>query len=194
MPRGEHDRPSGLSPHERTQEALKTLEDGIDAILTGDSFADYLRTMARFHSYSASNIALIRWQAPEASRVAGYRKWLELGRQVKKGEKGIKILVPHKHKIADEDGEEERFIVSSFGVGSVFDVSQTEGPPLPQPPQVVFVAGASDPGMRLYGTLATRSCSRSMLMARACGSRAVPCLPSTGSATSTETRSAVPGS
>ena len=150
MPRGEHDRQGGLSPHERTQEALKTLEEGIDAILTGEAFADYLRTVARFHSYSAGNIALIKWQAPFARQVAGYRRWQELGRQVKKGEKGIKILVPHKHKIIEEDEEEGHFVVSSWGVGSVFDVSQTEGPPLPEPPQVVFVAGASDPGMRLY--------------------------------------------
>src|SRR5947209_15248231 len=99
MPRGEHDRPGGLSPHERTATALKTLEEGIDAILTGEAFADYLRTMARFHAYSAGNIALIKFQAPFASRVAGYHRWQELGRQVKKGEKAIKILVPHKRKI-----------------------------------------------------------------------------------------------
>lgn len=49
MPRGEHDRRGGLSPHERTEEAPKTLEEGIDAILTGEAFAAYLRTMARFH-------------------------------------------------------------------------------------------------------------------------------------------------
>jgi len=69
---------------------------------------------------------------------------------VKKGERGIRILVPHKRKITDEAEEEERFIVSSFGVGSVFDISQTKGPPIPEPPQVLFVPGASDPGMRLY--------------------------------------------
>jgi N-terminal domain of anti-restriction factor ArdC len=151
MPRGEHDRPGGLPPHEKTQEALKTLEAGIDAILTGESFAEYLCTMARFHSYSAGNIALIRFQHHEATRVAGYRKWLELGRQVKKGERGIKILVPYKYRTKSEEGNEEETVsLRGFGVGSVFDVSQTEGPPLPEPPQVVFVAGATDSGMRLY--------------------------------------------
>jgi antirestriction protein ArdC len=151
MPRGELDRPGGLSPQEKTQEALKTLEEGIDAILTGESFAEYLCTMARFHSYSAGNIALIRFQHHEATRVAGYRKWLELGRQVKKGERGIKILVPYKHRIQpEEEDNEARVILRGFGVGSVFDVSQTEGPPLPEPAKPVVVAGASDVGMRLY--------------------------------------------
>jgi len=151
MPRAETDHRGGLSPREKTQEALKQLEAGIDAILGSESFADYLRTMARFHSYSAGNIALIQFQRPDATRVAGYQKWQELGRQVKKGEKGIKILVPHKRKVTpEEDDEDAHFVVSSFGVGTVFDISQTGGPPLLEPPQVVFVAGASDPGMRLY--------------------------------------------
>ncbi|MDQ2744220.1 MAG: ArdC-like ssDNA-binding domain-containing protein, partial [Chloroflexota bacterium] len=86
--------------------ALQTLEQGIDSILTSDSFADYLRTMARFHSYSASNVALILTQRPDASRVAGYRRWQDLGRQVNKGEKGIHILVPHKRRITAEKEED----------------------------------------------------------------------------------------
>jgi hypothetical protein len=150
MPRGEYEK--GPSPQERTQDALKTLERGIDAILSSDTFADYLRTMARFHHYSAGNIILIRYQKPEATQVAGYQRWKELGRQVKKGERGIKILVPYIRRRNEEEseGREESRVLSGFGVGTVFDVSQTEGPPLPEPPTVVFVEGASDPGMRLY--------------------------------------------
>lgn len=77
--------------------------------------------MARFHSHSAGDVALIPFQRRDATRVAGYQRWKELGRQVKKGERGIKILVPHKRKITDKTEDQERFVVSSFGVGSVFD-------------------------------------------------------------------------
>ncbi len=111
-------------------------------------------------------MGLILTQAPEATRVAGYKKWQELGRQVRKGEKGITILVPHKrrqsrdHQDADEHKEEgtttERTVftsVSGFGIGRVFDVLQTDGDPLPEPPRPEVVDGASDTGMRLYADL-----------------------------------------
>lgn len=96
-------------------------------------------------------MGLIRAQRPEATRVAGYRKWLELGRQVRKGEQGIKILVPFKHKatVVQEDGE-DAFVVKGFGLGTVFDVAQTDGDPLPDPPAVEHIDGASDRGMRLF--------------------------------------------
>jgi hypothetical protein len=96
-------------------------------------------------------MGLIRAQRPDATRVAGYRKWLELGRQVKKGEQGIKILVPFKHKatVGPED-DEDNVVVKSFGVGTVFDVAQTDGDPLPDPPTVEHIGGASDRGMRLF--------------------------------------------
>jgi antirestriction protein ArdC len=152
MPRGEHGPRYGELPREeRLKDALQALEHGIDSILSGESFASYLQTLARFHSYSFGNVLLIRAQRPEATRVAGYRKWLELGRQVKKGEQGIKILVPFKHKaaVAEEDGE-DTFVVKGFGVGTVFDVAQTDGDPLPDPPVVERIGGASDRGMRLF--------------------------------------------
>src|SRR2546425_218781 len=96
MPRGEHEPHGGeRSAGGKVREALETLEHGIDSILTSERFGEYLKTLARFHSYSFSNVLLIRMQRPDATRVAGYRKWQELGRQVKKGERGIAILVPH---------------------------------------------------------------------------------------------------
>lgn len=167
MQRGEHERPaSSPEQDDRLQTALQTLEQGIDSILSSEGFAAYLATMARFHSYSSSNIALILNQAPEATRVAGYKKWQELGRQVRKGEKGIVILVPHKrrssrdHQDVDEHKEEETTTertvftsVSGFGIGRVFDVVQTDGDPLPEPPRPEVVDGASDTGMRLYADL-----------------------------------------
>ena len=130
----ERNRYQGEDPRERVSAALATLERGIDGILDSQSFADYLATMARFHHYSAGNILLIHLQQPDATQVAGYQRWKQLGRQVKLGEKGIKILVPHARKVSDEETDEEQVIVRSFGLGSVFDISQTEGKPLPEPP------------------------------------------------------------
>jgi antirestriction protein ArdC len=167
MPRGEHaPQPGQGEQGDQLQAALQTLEAGIDSILSSEGFAAYLATMARFHSYSPSNVALILTQAPEATRVAGYKKWQELGRQVRKGEKGIVILVPHKrrqsrdHQDVDEHKEEETTTertvftsVSGFGIGRVFDVLQTDGDPLPEPPRPEVVDGASDTGMRLYADL-----------------------------------------
>jgi antirestriction protein ArdC len=135
---------------------MERLEQGIDAILTSENFAAYLRMMANLHQYSFGNVLLIYTQCPSASMVAGYRRWQELGRQVRRGEKGITILVPLKHHIKPEEVEDERearWIIRGFGVGTVFDVAATDGPPVPQPPEVALIEGASDPGMRLYADL-----------------------------------------
>ncbi|MBI2764861.1 MAG: hypothetical protein HYX53_02990 [Chloroflexi bacterium] len=69
-------------------------------------------------------------QRPDATYVAGFNAWLKLGRHVRKGEKGIKIMVPLARKVTNDDGEEERR-VTGFGTGHVFDVNQTDGDPLP---------------------------------------------------------------
>jgi hypothetical protein len=76
------------------------LEQGIDTILTEDEFTRYLHLMSRLPHYSAGNLALIYAQCPDATHVAGYRRGQELGRQVRKGEKGITILVPIGIKIS----------------------------------------------------------------------------------------------
>ena len=112
---------------------MELLEAGINQILDSESFADYLRAMSRFHSYSANNVMLIRWQFPGATKVASYPKWKALGRQVRKGEKGILIFVPFKRKFEDDDGNEFT-VVKGFGTGYVFDISQTDGDPLPTVP------------------------------------------------------------
>jgi len=120
----------------RVQAALSTLEAGIDKILTSDGFADYLRLQSKFHQYSANNTLLILAQRPEASKVAGYRKWQEMDRQVRKGEKAIKIFVPHTYRDKDDLDEQgrPREKISGFGIGNVFDIQQTDGEPLPAPP------------------------------------------------------------
>jgi len=120
---------------EKMRDALAMLERGIAAILDGDEFARYLATLARFHMYSPNNVALIHAQRSAATRVAGYRAWQTLGRQVKKGEQGIRIVVPHRARIApEEESGQDVQMITGWGVGFVWDVDQTVGEPLAVPP------------------------------------------------------------
>lgn len=143
------------SPRERVAAAMQTLEQGVESIVDGEDFRRFLTVVARFHTYSFGNTFLIAMQRPDATRVAGYRKWQELGRQVKKGEQGIKILVPHKLRVQPSETEEDekRTIVTSFGVGTVFDIAQTEGEALPEPPVAREIRESTDAGTSLFGHL-----------------------------------------
>ena len=112
---------------------LKQLEAGKSQTLTA-----YLAAMARFHSYSFGNILAIARQRPTASRVAGFSTWKELGRFVKRGEKGIQILAPivgHRRTKNDQEqqtDEKPRPVLIGFRAVYVFDVAQTEGADLPE--------------------------------------------------------------
>ncbi|MCA9643799.1 MAG: hypothetical protein KC492_24065, partial [Myxococcales bacterium] len=75
-------------------EILQRLEDAVAAIHDSESFRRWLDVSSRFHHYSLSNQLLITMQRPDATRVAGFHAWRKLGRQVRKGEKGIAIMVP----------------------------------------------------------------------------------------------------
>ncbi|CAN5720936.1 hypothetical protein BH23CHL2_BH23CHL2_19640 [soil metagenome] len=124
---------------ERLQEAFELLEAGVDEIVTSDGFQQYLEMMSRFHRYSYSNVLMIMAQKPDATRLAGYRQWQQLGRQVKRGERGIRILAPYRRRIVEQPGDDEEdeaatYVTRGFGVATIFDVSQTEGEPLPEPP------------------------------------------------------------
>jgi hypothetical protein len=94
-----------------------------------------LAVAARFHRYSPNNVLLILAQRPEAAQVAGYRTWKSLGRQVRKGERGIAILAPVVAKRTDEQvtepDQEQGRVLRGFRVTHVFDVDQTDGPELP---------------------------------------------------------------
>ena len=94
-----------------------------------------LEVAARFHTYSTNNQLLIYLQCPQATRVCGYRAWQRLGRQVRKGERGIQILAPcRKVKAVENEGadETERVqVLTGFRVVHVFDISQTDGEELP---------------------------------------------------------------
>lgn len=112
------------------QDAMHTLEQEVVALQDSDKFREYLTLQSKLHAYSFSNTLLIHAQKPNATYVAGFHAWLALGRHVKKGAKGIAIMVPHRLKVETDEGIEQH--VSSFGVGYVFDVSDTEGADLPQ--------------------------------------------------------------
>jgi len=115
---------------------IEQLADETDAARQSELFRNYLRTSAAFWNYSWHNQMLIWKQKPDASFVGGFNTWLKCGRFVRKGEKGIAILAPmffkDKKQTADGNGEETQRIW--FKVVYVFDISQTDGTPLPELP------------------------------------------------------------
>jgi len=121
----------------RVQAHVKALGAEIDAAKASAEYRAWLECLAQFHRYSLRNCFLILMQRPDATRVAGYRKWQQLGRQVCKGEHGISILAPCtvKKTVTETgpDGQEHDTEVpmTYFKVVRVFDVSQTEGESLP---------------------------------------------------------------
>jgi len=137
---------------ERLKDITDSIERGIQDLFQSDKYAQYLRTMSRFHKYSVNNTMLIYMQKPDATLVAGFNKWRDqFGRNVMKGEKGIKIIAPTPFKkkieqekrdpdtnlpMLDADGkviiEEKEIKIPMFKPVTVFDVSQTDGKPLPQ--------------------------------------------------------------
>ena len=117
-------------------EAMERLDRGVRDVFESGRWAEYLRVMSRFHRYSANNSLLIAMQMPEATAVASYTDWKrKFGRQVRKGERGIRILAPvrYRRKVEDEDGDEAVVEhLAGFRLASTFDVSQTDGDPLPE--------------------------------------------------------------
>ena len=137
---------------QKVQELTDKLERGLTELFNSDSYKNYLSTMSKFHNYSFNNTLLIAMQKPEASLVAGYKAWQKnFDRHVNKGEKAIRILAPAPYKIKEErdqvdpvtqeimldrDGnpqkEEVEITIPAFRAVSVFDVSQTDGKPIPE--------------------------------------------------------------
>jgi antirestriction protein ArdC len=120
---------------QRRQEAREQLEQAVEALARSDGWQAWIKTRATFRRYSFGNTLMIAMQRPDATRVAGYRAWQKLGRQVRKGEKGITILAPMPLKEKDDAGNETGKVRTFFRGVRVFDVSQTEGDPLPEPPR-----------------------------------------------------------
>ena len=144
--------PEKQTNKERLKDITDSIEKGIQELFQSDKYAQYLRTMSRFHKYSVNNQMLIYMQRPDATLVAGFNKWRDqFERNVMKGEKGIKIIAPTpfkkkieeqkldpdtKQPMLDADGkvimEEKEIKIPMFKPVTVFDVSQTQGKPLPQ--------------------------------------------------------------
>jgi hypothetical protein len=122
------------------QDLIKLIDQKAEEIATltdkariTEEIQDYFKFCARFHKYSFGNIISIMLSKPDASHVAGYNAWLKMHRFVKKGEKGIPILAPCPRLTTTEEGEKKQTSIF-FKVVYVFDVSQTEGEPLPEAP------------------------------------------------------------
>ena len=139
------------SQFDKVKEITDKLEAGIQALFESEAFKNYLKTLSKFHDYSLNNTILIAMQKPDATLVAGYTAWQKnFGRQVQKGETGIRILAPTPYKkqmevdrldpvtqqpVLNPDGSTAKdlkeIMVPAFKVVNVFDVSQTDGKPLP---------------------------------------------------------------
>lgn len=128
---------------EELRQTMERLEEGVRGVFESARYRRYLAVMSRFHSYSANNCLLIAMQRPDATLVAGYRAWQDkFGRQVRKGERGMRILSPVVVKAKGEGddvgeardgsaGDGPRHRLAGFRLATVFDVSQTEGRELP---------------------------------------------------------------
>jgi antirestriction protein ArdC len=115
---------------ERVQELHEQLQRGVEALVNASDWQNYLRLMATAYRYSPQNALLLYLQKPDASLVHGYRAWQRLGRQVRKGERALHVLAPVTYKVEMDDGDTEHHL-RGFKIASVFDLSQTEGPELP---------------------------------------------------------------
>jgi antirestriction protein ArdC len=129
-----------FSPEQRAEyreakraEQREQVERAVRELLTSEGWRKWAETRATFHDYSMGNCMLIAMQRPDATQVAGFKAWQELGRQVRKGERGIRILAPM--VVKDRDSEDDDATRVLFRCVSVFDVSQTDGEPLPEPPR-----------------------------------------------------------
>lgn len=136
-----------MSQSQQISEITKKLQQGIEDLFISDTYKNYLKTMSRFTSYSVNNTLLIAMQKPDATTVAGFSTWKKLNRHIIKGSKAIKIIAPCPYKVKSkidvidvatlgENGKTTKAgseqVLMGFKVVNVFDISQTEGEPLPE--------------------------------------------------------------
>ena len=139
-----------------SRQAFKELVEAVEAGKS-QKLVDYLKAMGRFHNYSLGSTILIGFQKPNATRVAGFRTWQKLGRNVKRNEKGIAIMAPilWRRKITHTDDEEdesehEEETTLAFKTAYVFDIRQTYGKPLPEFARVKGGPGVYTERLRRY--------------------------------------------
>lgn len=141
---------------------MQNLETGVVELFTSERYQEYLKTMSKFHNYSFNNTLLIAMQRPDATLVTGYRNWQSMGRQVKKGEKGITIIAPAPIKrkmeqaVLDQDQkpvigpdgkpetEEVEVTLPCFKAITVFDIEQTTGEPIQTLAPEILTAAVED--------------------------------------------------
>ncbi len=130
------DQATDRSQSEAVERLHDQLTESLTRLVTSEDWQRALAVATRFHDYSFANTQLIWSQAVARgftpSRVAGYRTWQQLGRQVRRGERGLGILAPVIRKVTPEDGVEEEPRVVGFRAVGVFDIAQTDGEPLPE--------------------------------------------------------------
>lgn len=135
-----------VTRQQRQDAAAATLQQELERVVDSGDYTAWFRRLARFHTYSAGNQALIVAQRPDATRVASFRAWKDLGRSVNKGEQGILIWVPKPYWVdatgnripppTSAAGRASAVRKVSFGVGYVFDITQTAGDPVDLGPEV----------------------------------------------------------
>ena len=134
-----------------TRKYIADLDAGVRDLFNSERWKNYLDFLSKFHRYSANNTIAIFLQRPTASLVASFSDWRRKGRQVRKGEHGIKILAPHTIKdVDDETGEIKQRL--GFHLAYCFDVSQTDGADLPEGP-ARQLTGSVDDYDRIWDTL-----------------------------------------
>lgn len=160
--------------------ALERLRDGVESLRSGGGWQSWLDFASRMPNYSMNNQLLILVQRPDASMVASYGTWKSMGRHVRRGETGLRILAPNTRRSAPPDpdicvsGEESQRdrsttitsarYVTGYRTVSVFDVSQTDGPPLPEPERAVLLDGQAPEG--LWDSLAQQVIDAGFVLSR----------------------------
>lgn len=155
-----------MNQKEKIEKALTRIEEGLDTINTNEDWLSFLRFQARFYNYSFNNTMLILMQNPEASFVKGFRSWNKLGRQIKKGAKGIMILCPciyqeekfkeptNNTEYQDQKGEKETHeVLKGFRVGYVFDIADTVGDDSKLPVLVTGLRNNSEAEEAIYAAI-----------------------------------------
>ncbi len=127
----------------RREQARAQLEEACDELRSSEGWQRFAKARALLRGYSLNNTLLILTQRPEATTVASFRHWTELGRQVRRGERALRIWAPSVRRERDEATGEETAAVRAFVLVPVFDISQTDGPPLPEPPPLRPLSGDS---------------------------------------------------
>jgi hypothetical protein len=142
------------------REKLSQLHDqlatGVADLMTGEQWQAWLEVAGRFHNYSYSfgNLLAIYMQCPQATHVEGYSSWAKMGRQVRKGEHGIKILAPIRRRVKAEDTQADPSAdgeaitrLSGFTIATIFNISQTDGEPIPERPRPQLLTGPGPAGL-----------------------------------------------